>query len=124
MLGDGAGYPALERQRVAEISFVAFGPELLVSGHLDQLGGDPYSFTGTQHTSLDHGVDIQLAGNLSQGFANTLIGHRGRTGDHAYCADLPEVRDQLVGHSVGEIILRSIIGKVFQWQHCQGADRG
>src|ERR1700730_1571879 len=37
LLGDGAGYPTLQPQRVAEISFVAFGPNLLVSGHLDQL---------------------------------------------------------------------------------------
>src|ERR1700722_14838801 len=53
--GDGAGYPALERQRVTEISFVAFGPDLLVSGHLDQLSRDPYALAGMQHASFDHG---------------------------------------------------------------------
>src|SRR6202043_3504631 len=101
--GDGPGFPALERQRVAKISLVAFGPDLSVSWHLDQLSVDPYAFAGTQHASFDHGIDIQVASNLGQGFASVLIGHRGRAGDHAYCAYLPQVSDQFVGHSVGEI---------------------
>src|SRR5216684_6852937 len=108
LTGDGAGYSTLQSQRVAEISFVAFGPDLPIGGHLDQLSGDPHAFAGTQHASFDYGIDIQLTSNLCQGLANAFIGHRGRTGDYAYCADLSQVSDQFVGHSVGEIVLRPV----------------
>ena len=123
-LSNSAGYSTLERERVAEISFVTFCPDLFVNGDPDQLGRDPYAITRMQHASFNHGIDIQLTGNLGQRLASALIGHRGRARDHTYRADLPEVGDQFVGHSIGEIILGRIVGKVFQRQHCQGMDRG
>jgi hypothetical protein len=113
-----------QKTRRRSIAFVAFGPELSIGGQPDQLSVDPYALAGTQHASFDYGIDIQLASNLGQGLANALIGHRGRAGDYTNCADPPQVSYQFVGHSVGEIVLRRIVGKVFQRQHCQGTDRG
>ena len=39
-------------------------------------------------------------------------------------ADLPQMSDQFVGHSVGEIILGCIVGEIFQRQHRQSRYRG
>jgi len=52
----------------------------------------------------------QLVGDLGQGFANALYSSPS-AGDDAQCADLPKVGDQLVGHAIGEVILRSVAGK-------------
>ena len=60
LTGDIAGYIGLERESVAHVPLVAFGPQIFVRRPLDQLRGDAHVIAGVLHRSLDNPIHAQL----------------------------------------------------------------
>ena len=120
LIGNGSRHVALERQGVPQFTLIALGPQVPVRGTLDQLRGDADLVAGTQDGAFHDGVHVQLTSDLRQRLPRVFVRHHRRARDHAQRADLAEVRNQLVGHPVGEVVLRRIAREALQWQDSQG----
>ena len=73
--------------------------------------------------ALHHGIHIQVARDLVQRLRLALVSHHRGPRDHTQRADFAQIRDQRIGHAVGEILLLRIAGKVHQRKHSQGMNR-
>src|SRR5437879_12247665 len=49
-----------------------------------------------------------------------VLHHRGA--DDPQAPDLAQLGDERLGHAVGDIFLRRVMGEVFEWQHRKRAD--
>ncbi len=56
--GDLARDFALQRQNILKIALIAFRPQVLVAGRVNELGGDADPLTGAQNRAFNHSVDI------------------------------------------------------------------
>ena len=88
---------------------------------VEKLSRDAHVITRTHHGTLDNRIDVEFGGNLGQAFLGVLELHHGRPRNNPQRVDLRQVRDQLVGHSVGEVFLIGIAGKVIEGKHGNGS---
>src|ERR1700691_3649425 len=89
---------------------------------MDELDGHVDFFAGTSDRSLDDAVDAKRSRYLRQGAANSLVLHDRGSGDNAEGRVLGQHGDKLIGHSVGEVILRGIAGEVIERNNGQRSD--
>ncbi len=106
LTGNRARYLTLQREHVTQIAFVASRPQMLIGPCVDKLRRHAHAVARACHCAFDDGVDIQLASDLGQRLLHALEPHDGCPGNDAHASQLGEVRNQLVGHSVREIVLR------------------
>lgn len=122
--GDLLGDAVLEGEDIGGRAFKGLSPEVAVSARVDELGGDADAVAGADDGALDDGVDAELAGDIGERAAGTLVGHDGGSGDDAKIGDTGELSDQLVGHTVGEVLLARIAGEVLKRKNRNRADGG
>ena len=70
---------------------------------------------------LDDAVDGELARDLRHE-RSALVAHHRRARDDLQRADRRQARDQLLGHAVGEVLLRRIARQVLEREHRERAD--
>ena len=73
LLGDAV----LESEDVGGGAFERLCPEVAVGARVDELGGDADAVAGADDGTFDDGVDAELAGNVGEWAARTLVGHDG-----------------------------------------------
>jgi hypothetical protein len=56
LIRDRAGHLALQREDIPRAPLVAVGPQVVVAGSVDQLGGDAHRVAHAHHRALDNGV--------------------------------------------------------------------
>src|ERR1700756_399501 len=67
---------------------------------------------------------MQFPGNLREWLGGSLVPrHRSVRGD-AQRGNLCKIGNQLIGHSVSEVVVSRVAGQIFQWQHGNGATAG
>src|ERR1700678_3166780 len=93
-----------------------------VTGRLDELDGHVDFVAETSDRSLDDAVDAKRSCYLRQGAASSLVLHDGRSGDNTKGRVLGQHGDQLIGHAVGEVVLRGIAGEVIERKNGQRSD--
>jgi hypothetical protein len=123
-LRDRAGQLPLESQDVAEVAFVAFGPEVPVAHRVDELGGDPHALSNAEDRAFHHRLHVQLARDLAQGSARALEPHRRRARDHLEGRDLAEVRDEGFRHAVGEVLLLGLGREILEGEDGHRTESG
>ena len=120
LLRYGIRHLTLQHQDIAQIAVVGLGPEVLVGGRPNELGGNAHSRTRTDDRPFNDCVHVQFARNCRQGLLCPLVLHDRSTRDDAQRADFSEVGNQLVGHAVGEEFLRRVAGQIVQRQDSNG----
>ena len=121
--GDAPGNFALQCQDVPNITFVGLPPELFLGRRPNKLGSDPHSIANAYHRPFDDRVDVQLPPDRRQWLPGLLVGHHRGAGDDSQRRDLGDVRNQLVRHPVGKVVLRRVTREVLQRQHRDRANR-
>src|SRR4030042_6325204 len=116
---DILGNFALDKQKSADVAFVAFDPELPVFGRLNQPGCDPHFFPRPQDRTFNHHVGIKLLGNLRQSFFCFYILHDRSQRSHPQGADLSQFSDERICHDHAKIFLLRIWGEILQRKHGQ-----
>jgi hypothetical protein len=94
---------------------------LTAGGGVDQLGVDPHLLARPPHAALQHVAHAQVLGDLPHLHRLALVGEDRVAGDHEEARDLRQVRDQVLGHAVGEVLLVRVVGHVGEGQD---GDRG
>ena len=111
LLCDRLGDVPLQRQHVGEIALEAVRPNVLIGTRPDELRRDPHALAFPNHRAFHHQIDVQLAPDLRDRLLTSAVSEgRGPRRD-AKVRTPREVRDHEVGHGVGEIRLRRILGK-------------
>src|SRR5207249_9292673 len=87
-----------------------------------QLRVDSYLVSRALDGTIYNGIHFQLSRNLWQRLLGIFVSHDGSTGNHTELANLRELRDQGVGHSVREIVFPRVAGNVRERQHRDGAN--
>ena len=95
---------------------------MCVVAGIDYLGRDPDLIAGAEHRAVHYRIDIELASDLRQWLPGTLVQHRRGSRNHPERADLAQRRNQLVGHAIGEVLLRHITGQILERQDGEGVD--
>ena len=114
---DGHGDLPLDGEEVVHRTVVALRPEVRVSGHIDQLGGDAQLIAGALHAPFQDGAHVQLPADLADGERVALELHAGGAADHVHVLDLGQLRDDVLGEPVAEELLLRIAAHVHEGQH-------
>ena len=67
---------ALQAEHVLQLTIVAASPEHFVGPCGDELDAEPNPIGDQEGRAFEHGVDIELAGDLGEGEVATLVLHR------------------------------------------------
>src|SRR5215210_4236367 len=94
---------------------------MMVRSGVDELRGDPDRIARSTDASLEHVRDTELTGDLPQRLRALLVVHRGGTRDHLQCWDRRELRDDLLGDAVAEVLVVATRAQVEEGQHGDGA---
>ena len=122
-VGDLACEHPLQEHDVTKRSFVPFCPEVLLGTDLDYLRADTHAFGGTKHRASDERINAELPGDPRRPLTCLFEWHDRRAGDHAQRTDLRELRDEVVRHAVGEVLLFRIARQVLERQNRDRANR-
>jgi hypothetical protein len=122
LFGDGLGEFFGERIGLSLVTVVALGPDVSVGGSVDQLHRDVDAVCGALDGAFEDAVDAELAGDVTHRTIDTFVLHDRGAGDDAQGAILGQRGDELVGHAVGEIVLRPVAGKIFEGKNAEGSD--
>ena len=89
-------------------------------GRVAQARVDADAIARAQDRPLDDRVHLEVFRDLRQRLPGILVAHDRRARDDAQRRDLGQPRDELVGHSVREILLRRVRREVFERQDSEG----
>ncbi|HET9387746.1 MAG TPA: hypothetical protein VFO67_21615 [Gemmatimonadales bacterium] len=118
-LRDARRHIGLHREAVRQAALVGLGPEVRLAGRFHQARGDPHPIAFAPDTALEQVVCLQRLPHLSRAEVRFLEHHRRppREDADAAAAQLPELRDHLLGQAVAEVRLVSLSAQVGERQH-------
>src|SRR5262249_44853842 len=102
----------LEGEDVSEIAVISACPDVRAGQGIDQLDRDADSLVDLPHTALDHVAHPQLPSHLGDAYRTALVDEGRVARDDRQSVNLREVRDQVLGQSVGEVLLLGIGAQV------------
>jgi hypothetical protein len=103
--GHAAGDLVLHGKDVAELPIVALGPVMGTGQRIDQLGRDAQALAGPAHAAFEHIAHAQLARDPLHVDDLALVGECRVAGDDEQPADAGEPGDQVLGDSIGKVLL-------------------
>jgi hypothetical protein len=95
----------LHLEDVVDRAAVLVGPEVGIGQRVDQLGSDSEAVAGFPDASFEDVAHAEIAANRPHVLLRALQLHRGRSGDDTQRLDLREVRDDLLGEPVAEVLV-------------------
>lgn len=108
LASDGPGEFRHEAEHVRRRALVAVRPQMVVVRRANQLHVDEDPVTRPQDRPFDHGVHLQLAGNVRQRRGLAPVTHRRRARPHLEAARrraAGQLGDERVVNAVGEVVL-------------------
>src|SRR6516225_182733 len=84
---------------------------------IDQLSVDADPVARSPNTSLKHIADAELAADPPRIDPLALIGERGIARDYEQVRNSRQIRRQILGDAVGEVLLRPVVAEVGKGQH-------
>jgi hypothetical protein len=118
---DPLGDVVLDREDVAQLAVVAFGPDMLAGLRVDELARDPEPLPGRPDAALEHVAHPEIARDLADIHGPALVDEGRVARDHEEPAQPRERGDDVLAQSVGEEILRGIAAEIGERQD---RDRG
>src|SRR6267143_5157744 len=122
LLRDFASEIVFQLQNVLDSAVVAFRPNVLVRGGANQLNANAHAVVDALNGAFNNAIYMKFVCNFRRLLDGALIADDRRAGDHLERADFGELGDQLVGETVGKILLRGIGRKIDQGQNGDGMD--
>jgi hypothetical protein len=116
LAGDAAGHVTLDRQHVAHLAVVALRPHVRLVARANELGGDTEPAVGLPHAALEDEVDPELPPDLAHALRALLVLHDGGPCDDAEVSQPAQVRDQLLGEAVAQVLAVRVSGEVGEWK--------
>jgi hypothetical protein len=92
-------------------------PKMRASFSVNKLHIDPYLVPGPSNAAFQHIPHAKLTADLPNVDGFTLVGEGGIAGDHEAFGDAGEIRGQIVGDAIGEILLLRIIRQIRERQN-------
>jgi hypothetical protein len=123
---DGLRDLVLDREDVVERPVEALGPERRIGGGVEELRGDPDPVAGLADAALHHVGDAEVARELRGRDGLSLVRERGIARGDREPGDAREVRDDVLGHAIGEVFLLGVAAHVHEGQdrYAGPAERG
>ena len=118
---DPAGHLVLDLEDVREVAIEALGPEMMSGCRFHQLRRDPHPRACFADAPFQHVADAEVTADLLDARRLALVGHDRIARDHAQLLEAGQLRDQVLGETVGEVVLLGIAAEVRERQH---GDRG
>ena len=84
---------------------------------IDQLCGNPYSVASFADAAFDHVADPQFLGDRLHLHRPSLVGKTGISSDHEQLGQLRKGGNNVLGNSVGKVLLLRVATHVFERQH-------
>jgi hypothetical protein len=117
LVGDRAGYLALNCENVCDRAIVVLGPLVRVSPCIDQLRADAHRFTDSLDGAFQDMSDSELPGNIAKVMRpGAPILHHARATDHFEVSDLGKVGENLILHTNGKESIRFILAQILKRQ--------
>ena len=87
LLRYGVRHLTLQLQDIVQIAVVRLGPQVLIRGCLEKLGGDTHSLARTNNRSFNDAVDVQFSRNFRKTLFGAFVSHDGCSRDDPQRAD-------------------------------------
>jgi hypothetical protein len=113
-LGDVARDLVLHREDVGHLAVVALGPEERVGRGVEELGGDAEATAAAPDAARQDAGGLQLLADVDR--RNRLVpeGQHGLARQDLEALDLRELRDDVLGHAVAEVLVLLHAGEVLE----------
>ena len=113
---DGLRDVVLDGEDVVERAVVALRPDLRVGGRLEQLRRDPHAIAGLAHAALEDVRDLEGPRDLGRRDRLALVREGGVARSDRKRRHPTEVRDDVLGHAVAEVLLLRVSAHVDERQ--------
>ena len=114
---DPPGDLALYLEDVVDVPVVGLRPEMRVGGSVDELARDADARPLAPNAPLEYVAHAELLGDLTQAPVASLVAAARRHRDDTQASDLGELRDDVLGHPVGEVLVRRVGTQALERQH-------
>jgi len=122
LLHDRLSDVVLHREDVVQRAVVGLRPQRRALGDVDELHRDPHAVAGLAHAAVEHGRHVQLARDLRDVVAAVLELERRCARRHAQPRHLRQHVQQLVGQTLGEVLVVGAGAAIRERQHRDGRD--
>ena len=92
------------------------GPQVAARGAVNQLRGDPHTVGDLAHAAFDRISHPQFLAHLLHSYCPALVGEAGVASDDHQLRQLGKRRNDVLGHTVGEVLLLRVAGHVDERQ--------
>ena len=110
----------LQREDVVNRSIVALRPEMLATQRVDELRIDANGVTLAPDTSLQHVTHAEILGHLLHLHGFALVGRTGVARNDQDSGELGKIRDDVVGHAIGEVTVLRTAADAIERQDREG----
>ena len=100
----------MQLEQVRNVLLEAFGPEMRAGRRVDELRVDPHPVLIALHRAFEDVANAKFLADLLGVGGPALICARRGAGDHEAVTDVRQVRSQVVGDAVYEIVVARIAG--------------
>jgi hypothetical protein len=115
--GDRLRQLLLDLEDIVHITLEGLGPELIPVARVHQLGAEPEAVSCPPDAAFEHGGHPELPSDLLDALTFALEGEGRGARRHPQSFDSAEGRNQLVRHSVGEVVVLAIGAQVAEGKH-------
>src|SRR6185312_4564453 len=110
----------LKLEQIGHVLLELLGPKMRAGIRVDELGVDPHLVLVALHRAFEHVAHAERLADLLSVDALALEDEAGVAGDDETVLDARKLSSEVLGNSVGEIILRRIAGEIGERQHHNG----
>src|SRR5439155_8489363 len=100
------------------------GPEVIARGHIDELRSDAEALAGSAHAALDQIADLERVTDRAGAEALALERERRRARCNPKLGHFRKRTDELLGHSIREVIGLRLGAQIHEWEHGDGVRDG
>ena len=119
-VGDVERDVGLDGEDVVELPVVRLGPEVAIGLGVDELRDDAHAIAGATYAAVEQRGGAERRADLAQALRALLERHDRVARDHLERADLGEMRDDVLGDAVGEVLVLRIGAQVAEGKHGDG----
>ena len=119
---DVLGHRLLYVQEVIAAFFIDLRPEVAIAAGIDEIGRDANLGPVVEERSLEHGVHVESFRNFPHGHLQSFVLHDGGAGYDTERRGAGQSGDELVGHSIDDVVLIGVLGQVDKGQDGDGME--